>query len=262
MINRDKNLFLMPKHNVLAVTSGVGSMGKTWLAVTLAHAVNSMKNNVLLFDADNGLSNTVFQTGISLQGQLKQVLDGEKTLNQIITSAGRKKFDIIADVPGNNLLKGTPVGRLQILREEITLLAQNYDYTFTDISSDEKLFSHLLPTGADLILVCTNEPSNLVSAYNFLQKIPDSVKYKSLRIIVNYANSYEEGLQTYNILRHACEEYIKSTPPLFGVVRRDTRVRNAINNKALLLNRYPNSDAAQDIMQIAARIVNKEKTDE
>lgn len=260
MINRDKNLFLMPKHNVIAVTSGVGSMGKTWLAVTLAHAVNYMKNNVLLVDADNGLTNTVFQTGIPLQGQLKQVLDGEKTLNQIITPAGRKKFDIIADIPGNNVLKDAPLGRLQILREEFSLLAQNYDYTFTDIPADEKLFSHFLPMGADLILVCTNEPSNLVSAYNFLQKIPDSLKYKSLRIIVNYANSYEEGLQTYNILRHACEEYIKSTPPLLGVVRRDTRVRNAINNKALLLNRYPNSEAAQDIMQIAAKIISREKT--
>ena len=110
-----------------------------------------------------------------------------------------------------------------------------------------------------MILVCTNEPSNLVSAYNFLQKVPDSAKYKSLRIIVNYANSYEEGLQTYNILRHACEEYIKSTPPLLGVVRRDTRVRDAINNQALLLSRYPNSEAAQDIMQIAARITDREE---
>ena len=67
MINTDKNLFLQQKHNVIAITSGVGSMGKTWLATTLAHAVNSLKKSVLLFDADNGLLNTVFQTGVSLQ---------------------------------------------------------------------------------------------------------------------------------------------------------------------------------------------------
>lgn len=255
MINVDKSLFLQQNHTVVAITSGFGSMGKTWLAVTLAHAINLLKKSVLLFDADNGLLNTDFQVGVNLQGKIEEVLNGDKTLNQIITPLGRKKFDIIADTPGNNVLNNVAVGRLQILREEISLLSDNYDYTILDFPTDEKLFSHFLPTPVDLILVCTNEPSNLVSTYNFLQKSSDSAKYKNLRIIVNYANSYEEGLQTYNILRHACEKYIKVTPPLLGVVRRDTRVRNAINNQVLLLNRYPTSEAAQDVMQIAHRIV-------
>lgn len=260
MINKDKNLFLQQKRNVIAITSGIGSMGKTWLALTLAHAVNSLKNSVLLFDADNGLLNTEFQTGVFLQGGIRQVLMAEKTLNQIITPLNRKKFDIVSDVPGSNVLEDPPVGRLQILREDMSVIAQNYDYTFIDLPAKEDLLKHFLPSSSDLILVCTNEPSNLVSTYNFLQKITDYAKYKNLLIVVNYANSYEEGLQTYNILRHACEQYIKVLPPLLGVVRRDTRVRDAINNKVLLLNRYPSSEAAQDIMQIARRIVEKEKT--
>ena len=255
MINTDKNLFLQQKHNVIAITSGFGSMGKTWLAVTLAHAVNYLKKSVLLFDADNGLLNTVFQTGISLNGEIERVLEGKMTLNQIITPLSKKKFDLIADTPGNNVLNNIPIGCLQILREEMAMLAHSYDYTFIDLPTDDKLFSHFLPTPADLILVCTNEPSNLVATYNFLQKISDSAKYKNLRIIVNYANSYEEGLRTYNILRHACEKYIKVVPPLLGVVRRDTRVRNAINNQALLLSRYPTSEATQDVIQIARLIV-------
>lgn len=255
MINTDKNLFLQQKHNVVAITSGFGSMGKTWLSVTLAHCVNSLKKSVLLFDTDNGLLNTAFQSGIDLRGELRQVLEREKTLNQVITPLNRKKFDLIADIPGNDVLNNVSVGRLQILREEMSIVAQGYDYTFMDLPTSDKLFSHFLPTPAELILVCTGEPSSLVVTYNFLQKISDSAKYKNLRIIVNYANSQEEGMQTYNILRHACEKYIKVTPPLLGVVRRDTRVRNAINNRVLLLNRYPSSEAAQDVMQIARRIV-------
>lgn len=257
MINTDRNLFLQQKHNIIAVTSGVGSMGKTWLSVSLAHAVNSLKNSVLLFDADNGLLNTEFQTGVDLQGSIGQVMTEEKTLNQIITPLNRKRFDIIADMPGSNILEDVSIGRLQILREEMSIIAQNYDYAFIDLSSSERLFKHFLPALSDLILVCTNEPSALVSTYNFLREITDSAKYKNLRIVVNYANSYEEGLQTYNILRHACEQYIKVIPPLLGVVRRDTRVRDAINNHALLLNRYPTSEAAEDIMQIALRMIKK-----
>ena len=80
--------------------------------------------------------------------------------------------------------------------------------------------------------------------------------------MVNYAQSYEEGLQTFNMLRHACERYINQTPELLGVIRRDTRVRDAIHNKVPLLSRYPNSEAAEDVMQIAHSILKyKEKTD-
>ena len=57
MINTDKNLFLQSARNVIAITSGVGTMGKTWLSITLAHALNTLKHSVLLFDADNGLLN-------------------------------------------------------------------------------------------------------------------------------------------------------------------------------------------------------------
>lgn len=255
MINIDKNLFLQQKHNIIAITSGVGSMGKTWLSITLAHAVNLLKKNVLLFDADNGLLNVDFQTDTDFNGFIKEVVSGEKTLNQIVTPLNRKKFDVISDTAGSNILEDVSVGRLQILREDMAIVSQNYDYTFLDLPSSEKLFKHFMPTPVDLILVCTNDPSNLVSTYNFLQESADSPKYKNLQIIVNYANSYEEGLQTYNILRHACEQYIKVTPPLLGVVRRDTRVRDAIRNRVLLLNRYPSSEAAEDIMQIARQIV-------
>ena len=60
MINRDnikidKNLFLTPPSHIIGVTSGLGSMGKTWLSVTLAHALNLLRDSVLLFDANNGL---------------------------------------------------------------------------------------------------------------------------------------------------------------------------------------------------------------
>ena len=103
--------------------------------------------------------------------------------------------------------------------------------------------------------MCTNDPSNLVSTYDYLKDIVGKKQYKNLQIVVNYANSYEEGLQTYGIIRRACEQYIKETPKLLGVVRRDTRVRDAIRNHVLLLNRYPNSEAAEDVMQIARNMI-------
>ena len=102
----------------------------------------------------------------------------------------------------------------------------------------------------------------MVATYDFLQRNGGRFSYKSLQIVINYANSYEEGIRTYDTLRRGCEQYMSSTPRLLGVVRRDTRVRDAIRNHVLMLNRYPNSEAAEDVMNIAKKLWIKETADE
>ena len=237
-------------------------MGKTWLASTLAHALNIQKCSVLLFDAGGGLSNIDFQLGTPEKQTLNEVVNGTLTFNQAITHLNKRKFDMLTASAGSDLLEDLPVGRLQILRDDLLITAQNYQYVVVDLPPSEKIIKHLMPQDINLILVCTGDPSNLVNTYNFLQNNNIRFSYKSLQILVNYAHSYEEGLRTYNTLRHACERYVEWTPELLGVIRRDTRVRDAIRNHALLLNRYPNSEAAEDVMQIAEKIIKGETIDE
>ena len=43
--------------NIIAVASGKGGVGKTWLSITLAHALARTDRRVLLFDGDLGLAN-------------------------------------------------------------------------------------------------------------------------------------------------------------------------------------------------------------
>jgi flagellar biosynthesis protein FlhG len=252
MINIDKRLFLNHTENVIAITSGVGSMGKTWLAVTLAQALNNMQQKVLLVDANNGILNADFQLGLTEINYLNQVVSGDITFNQAIYPLS-KKLDIVTGRAGSNVLEDMPIGRLQIMSEYLTLVAPNYNKVIMDLSPSDKIINNFLPKQSDLVLVCTNDPYNLVSTYDFLQKATG--EYKSLQIVVNYANSYEEGLRTYNTLRRACEQYIKSTPKLLGVIRRDTRVRDAIRNHVSLLSRYPGSEAADDVVNIAEKLL-------
>lgn len=260
MINTDKNLFLHRAQNTIAITSGVGSMGKTWLSITLAHALNILHSSVLLFDADNGLLNVEYQLGLHNSVPLDKAVFGNATLNQTVVAVNRRKFDAISGIVGGNVLASAPIGRLHLLSDDLLILAENYDFTLLDLPTQESVAAHFLPKAEYLILVCTDSPSNIVSSYKFLQNLAQNGRNEKLQVVVNYAQSYEEGLQTFNILRRACERYINQTPELLGVVRRDTRVRDAIHNKVPLLSRYPNSEAAEDVMQIARRVLKfKEK---
>src|SRR5574344_1092223 len=87
-------------YNMLAVASGENcGEGKTWVAITLAHALSLLGQKVLLFDGDSGLSNIGNQLGIEQKNTLQRVLDKEKTLNQVIYHQEKSKLDIILNEP-------------------------------------------------------------------------------------------------------------------------------------------------------------------
>ena len=65
-----------PLPNVIAVSSGKGGVGKTWLSVTLCHALARVGQRVLLFDGDLGLANVDIQLGIAPKHDLGSVIAG------------------------------------------------------------------------------------------------------------------------------------------------------------------------------------------
>lgn len=256
MINIDKNLFLNQTDNITVVTSGRGSTGKTWFSLTLAHALNLTGQQVLTLDADNGLLNTDFQLSGQVGFYLDDVVSGLCTLNQAVKSV-RKKFDVITARAGSDLLENMPLGRLQVLSDDLNCLAKKYDNVILDVSGTDKVLHNLLPKGSNIILICNNNPSSLVYTYKFLQNEVKSLFYNKLQIVVNYANSLEEGMQTYNTLRKACEKYIDYVPELLGVIRNDSHVREAIAKHELFLGEYAQSPAAVDITNIAENLLNR-----
>ena len=53
--------------NLIAIASGKGGVGKTWLSISLAHALANQHQKVLLFDGDLGLANVDIQLGLVAQ---------------------------------------------------------------------------------------------------------------------------------------------------------------------------------------------------
>src|SRR5277367_322162 len=69
---------------LVAVASGKGGVGKTWFAITLAHALAARGQRVLLFDADLGLANVDIQLGLTPARDLGAVIAGRATLRQVV----------------------------------------------------------------------------------------------------------------------------------------------------------------------------------
>jgi len=67
-------------------------------------------------------------------------------------------------------------------------------------------------------------------------------------------SSTTEGDRTYNTLNKACVGFLKYSPEHLGSIRRDKKVRAAIRAQTALLNRSPESEAAEDVQDIARLI--------
>ena len=143
--NQSEELKIMPRgtaprslrkgRNMIAVASGKGGVGKTWFSVTLAHALSGLRQKTLLFDGDLGLANIDIQLGLMVKDDLGSVIAGAKTLNQVIHHCDKTHFDIIAGRSGSAGLASMPVGRLQILGEDLSLLASNYNKVILDMGA-------------------------------------------------------------------------------------------------------------------------------
>lgn len=242
--------------NALAVASGKGGVGKTMFSITLTHALTLLGSRNLLFDADLGLANVDIQLGLMPQHDLGGVVGGRLTLAQAVSRYEPGGFDIVAGRSGSGRLANVQANRLQALGEDIIAVANDYDRVILDLGAGvDRTVRALTRVAATCIVMVTDEPTSLTDAYAFIKVLHMEQPYSDVRIVVNMANSLREGERTYGALRKACEGFLKISPPLLGVIRRDAKVRDAIRGQVSLLERYPMCEAARDVEVVAGRLL-------
>lgn len=245
--------------NMVTIASGKGGVGKTWLSITLSHALANAGSRVLLFDGDLGLANVDIQIGLMPERDLGGVIGGNSSLGEVILEFQDGGFDIIAGKSGSGTLASLSRVRLMSLREELSALSDRYDVVVLDLGSGLNPDVTMMTEHRGMTLVTvTDEPTSLTDAYALIKVTNMQNPKADMRIAVNMANSLEEGKRTYGTLRRACENFLKISPPLAGIVRRDERVKDAIRNQVAFLTRYPTTDTAEDVAEIAKYILSKE----
>jgi len=237
---------------IVAIASGKGGVGKTWLAITLAQTLARQGRRTLLFDGDLGLANVDIQLGLMPDTDLQTVFSGRTALTDAILSNAETGFDIIAGRSGVGGLARLPIERLDALGARLVDLAPAYDHVLIDLGAGIETTVRRMVRPAGTVLVVTNEePTSLTDAYAFIKLTVRDQPKSDIRIVVNMAPSKAAGEHAYRTLTRACENFLKFTPRLAGIVRRDPRVPDCIRHQAPLLARFPNCEAAVDVAAVA-----------
>lgn len=246
---------IQPIPNAVAIASGKGGVGKTWLSISLAHALARLGRRIVLIDGDLGLANVDIQLGLAPEIDLADVLDSGVPLAQAAQHHEATGCDIIAGRSGVASLAALSGARLAAFGRGIAELSAGYDRVVIDLGAGvERPVRHLAALAAQTIVVTNDEPTSLTDAYALIKLLTQDGARTRIGVIVNAAASKAEGERTYKTLAKACDTFLKMTPPLVGVVRRDAKVRDAIRHQTPILTRHPNCDAARDVTAIAQRI--------
>lgn len=244
--------------NVISIASGKGGVGKTWLSISLANALANSGKKVILVDGDLGLANVDIQLGLMPKSDLSSVLSGKAPLQQAISKFDTGGYDILPGRSGSGSLASLSPAKLDELKSIIHQLADKYDIVLLDLGAGiDQTVRQMAQISSVNVVVTTQEPTALTDAYAYIKmRHADDPKAKFMAVI-NQAVDRTEGEKTYHTLSKACENFLKFTPPLAGIIPHDTRVSECIRQQMPIFERYPTSDVVKQIGYIAKRITDR-----
>ena len=245
---------------IIAVTSGKGGVGKTFVSANLAAALTRRGQRVLVLDADLGLANLDVVLNLHPKITLHDVFTGTAALDDAVIEAPGGFSVLLAGSGMVEYSRLTPEVRSEFLRV-LQTLAPRYDAIVLDTGagiSDVVLFSVSL--ASEVLVVATPEPTSLTDAYATIKVLALQQGREHVRMVINQTARPGDGRAITGQLQQVVDRFvIKPTGRAMrlihmGDIPADPAVREAIMRRQLLMLQTPGCPAALAISQLANKM--------
>ncbi len=241
---------------VIAVASGKGGVGKTNVSVNLALAMVAEGKQVMLLDADLGLANVDIMLGLRPQFNLSHVINGERTLEEVIV-AGPSGLQIVPASSGmQNMAELTPAqhaGMIQAFSE----VGHDLDALIIDTAAGiaDSVVSFTRAAQEVIIVVC-DEPTSITDAYALMKVLNRDYGIQRFRVLSNMAHSMQEGRELFNKMVKVTDRFLDVTLDFMGTIPYDEYLRKALQRQKAVIEAYPRSKAAMAFKNLAKKADN------
>ena len=239
---------------VIAVASGKGGVGKTNVTVNIGTALAAQGKEVVLLDADLGLANIDVMLGLHPQYNLLHVLDGTKSLQEIIVE-GPSGLKIIPAASGvqkmAELSSAEHAGMIQAFSE----MEQHIDVLLIDSAAGiaDSVVSFTRAAQEVIVVVC-DEPASITDAYALIKLLSRDYGVERFHVIANMSRSVQEGRELFNKISMVCDRFLDVTLDFMGIVPFDEDLRRAVKKQRSVVEYLPRSTSATAFMHLAKKI--------
>jgi flagellar biosynthesis protein FlhG len=238
---------------VIAITSGKGEVGKTNVSVNLSVALSDTGKRVMLLDADLGLANVDVLLGLRPESNLSHVIDGKRTLEEVIVkgpsgimvvpaASGVKRLAELSSIENAGLIRA-----FSELNHDIDTLIID---TAAGINESVTSFSR---AAQEVVVVVCDEPASITDAYALIKVLSTDFGLHRFRVLANQVQSAQEGRDLFSKISRVTDRYLDVTLEFMGVVPHDDYLRKAVRKQRPVVQAYPRSRSSLAFKNLALK---------
>jgi len=239
---------------VIAVASGKGGVGKTNVSVNLSLALVGMGKEVLLLDADLGLANVDLLLGLRAEYNLSHVINGERTLEEVIIK-GPEGLNIIPAASGTQMMSELSPAQHAGVIQAFSELSTPVDILMIDAAAgiSDSVVSFTKASNEVIVVVC-DEPTSLTDAYALMKVLNTDHGIQRFNILANSVRSPKEGLNLFAKLTRVTDHYLDVTLDYMGAVPYDEYLIKAVKKQHAVMQSYPQSPSSMAFRKLAKKL--------
>lgn len=246
-------LYSPPKNDsvekILAVTSGKGGTGKSFLAANFAYQL-SISSRVLLIDLDFNLSNLHLLFNSNPKRTLNDYFASGSLLSEIITKYN-SNLEIIFGDSGLTSQQRPAVSQIDKFMDDLNTISIKYDLIIFDLGagvSEENLF--ILSKSGSKLIVTNPEPTALMDAYVLIKLLKNNCTDEGINLVVNRCTDDMEGYQAFDNLKSAVDHFLKSKIKFAGEIPESKDVRRSIIDQNILAEKQKSGPVIASINRL------------
>lgn len=246
------------KHvKTIAVASGKGGVGKTNVAANLAIAFRKLGKNVMIVDADLGLSNIDVLLHLAPKHNIQHMLNSGMSLKDVLIEGPHGIRILPAGSGVQELTALDEFQRLKIL-EAFDAYDGDIDILLIDTAAGiSENVAFFCIAAQEIIIVTSPEPTAITDAYALIKVLFTRYQEKEFRVLVNSVKSSEEAVEVFRRLSLAAEKFLSISLDYLGYLPFDEAVQNAVRAQRAFVDLYPGIAISKRIMEIAKNMLGR-----
>jgi flagellar biosynthesis protein FlhG len=235
---------------VVAVASGKGGTGKSFVVTNLAVALHRSGRRVAVIDCDFGLGNAHLLFGVNPRLSMHHLLTELAPAGAVLSPTPHGP-GLVAGGSGISGLAELEERHFVVLARSLGILARQHDVLLLDCTAGLSPQALLTILAAEHLVVVTNpEIAALTDAYALIKCIARQPQIPDVHVVVNRVAEAGQGWPTFERLAEVARRFVGRSLHFVGEVPENPAVSHRRLGQPPLLVSHPECDAAAAVVEV------------